>query len=260
MPYHRVIPVLLFDGGAIFRSQQFARHYRLGDPLMQLERYKAWDVDELIYLDMNRVEGGARLLDFLPAIARNCFAPLAVGGGVRSLDDIHARLDAGADRVVVNTAAVRDPPFITAAARLYGEQAIIVAIDARRRPDGRYDVVIDSGREATGRDASEWAVEAAARGAGEIFLNSVDRDGMGTGYDLALIASIASRVTIPVIACGGAGTYEHLARGILEGGATSVAAANLFCFKELSYLAAKDALASAGAPTRTSAILDRWNG
>ncbi len=167
--YHRVIPVLLFDDGSIYRSQQFARHYRIGDPLTQLERYKAWDVDEIVYLDMNKTAGGKSLIEFLPAIARNCFAPLAVGGGIRNLEDIHVRLEGGADRVVVNSAAVRDPGFVSAAARRYGEQAIIVSIDARRRPDGIHEVVIDSGRTPIGVEASAWAVEIASRGAGEIF-------------------------------------------------------------------------------------------
>ena len=178
MRYHRVIPVLLFDDGAIFRTEQFARRFRFGDPLQQLERYKAWDVDEIIYIDMHLAPGGARLIEFLPAIAHNCFAPLAVGGGIRTLEDIHARLDAGADRIIVNTAAVDHPQFITEAAHRYGAQALIVSIDAKTHSDGTYEVVTESGRRPTGRKVDEWAREAAARGAGEIFLNSIDRDGM----------------------------------------------------------------------------------
>lgn len=256
MPYHRVIPVLLFDDGAVYRSQQFSRYYRLGDPLQQLERYKAWDVDEIVYLDMRRHPGGTPLLEFLPPIARNCFAPLAVGGRIRTLEDIHRYLDAGADRVVVNTVAADDPSFIGRAARQFGEQAIIVSIDAKRRPDGEYEAVVDSGRRPTGKNPWAWAAEAAERGAGEILINSIDRDGMGNGYDVELIRGVASRVPVPVIACGGAGAYDHLAAGI-QAGASSVAAANIFAFKELSYFAAKDALISAGVSVRPSRVTDK---
>jgi cyclase len=252
MLYHRVIPVLLFDNGAIYRSQQFVRHYRLGDPLQQIERYKGWDVDEIVYLDMHRTAGGRRLLDILPDVGRNCFAPLAVGGGIRTLEDIHLHLEAGADRVVINTAAVETPTFVTEAGYRYGAQAIIVSIDAKRRHDGSYEVVVDGGRRATGRLAGDWAAEAASRGAGEIFINSVDRDGMGNGYDIELLRCITTRVSIPVIACGGVGTFQDLAAGIREGGAGSVAAANIFSFKELSYPFAKDALHRANVSVRAT--------
>ena len=255
MRYHRVIPVLLFDDGAIYRSQAFARHYRLGDPLQQLERYKAWDVDEIVYLDMRRTRGGRRLIEFLSDIARHCFAPLAVGGGIRSLEDIHKHFEAGADRVVINTAAVDDPSFVTAAAHRYGAQAIIISIDAAQRPDGQYEVVCDCGTRPTGKAVESWASEVASLGAGEIFLNSIDRDGKGTGYDTELIRRVTQRVHIPVIACGGVGSFAHLAAGITEGGAGSVAAANIFCFKELSYAHAKDTLAAAGLAVRPSEIV-----
>lgn len=257
MVYHRVIPVLLFDNGAIYRSQQFTRHYRLGDPLQQLDRYKAWDVDEIVYLDMHRTAGGRRLLDMLPEIGRNCFAPLSVGGGIGSIEDIHLHLEAGADRVIINTAAVQTPAFITEAAYRYGEQAIVVSIDARRRSDASYEVVVDGGRRPTGMLAGDWAAEAASRGAGEIFINSIDRDGMGTGYDIDLLRVVGARVPVPVIACGGVGTFEHLAAGIREAGIASVAAANIFGFKELSYPLAKDALRAEAISVRANAIADR---
>jgi imidazole glycerol-phosphate synthase subunit HisF len=254
MPYHRVIPVLLFDDGANYRSQQFARHYRLGDPFKLIERYKAWDVDEIIYLDMHCKSGGQRLLEFLPAIGRNCFAPLAVGGGIRSIEDIHLHLEAGADRVVINTAAFNRPDFITEAAYRYGAQAIIISIDAKRREDGTYEVIVDGGRRGTGRLADDWGAEAASRGAGEIFVNSIDRDGMGTGYDIELLQKISGRVSVPIIACGGIGAFDHLAAGIRDGFANSVAAANIFGFKELSYPMAKDALHGAGLSVRMPQI------
>jgi imidazoleglycerol phosphate synthase cyclase subunit len=203
---------------------------------------------------MRRTSGGRRLIEFLAAIARNCFAPLAVGGGIRSLEDIHQHLDAGADRVVINTAAVDHPSFITEAAHRYGAQAIIISVDAARRPDGQYEVVCDCGARPTGKRVEAWASEIAALGAGEILLNSIDRDGMGTGYDTELVRRVTERVAIPVIACGGVGSFEHLASGIREGGAGSVAAANIFCFKELSYARAKDALAAAGIAVRPSEI------
>jgi cyclase len=254
MPYARVIPVLLFDNGAIYRSQQFDRLYRLGDPLRQIERYKAWDVDEIIYLDMHRTDGSVGLIDVLPEISRHCFAPLSVGGGICTTDDIRRYLDAGADRIVVNTAAFETPGFVTEAAHRFGAQAIIVSIDARRRIDGTHEVVVDRGRRPTGVLVGDWAAEAASRGAGELFINSIDHDGMGTGYDIKLVRSVVGRVSIPVIACGGVGVFEHLPAGINDAGATSVAAANIFGFKELSYLQAKQAMRQAGNSVRTSVI------
>jgi cyclase len=251
MSYTRVIPVLLFDDGAIWRSQEFSRHYRLGDPIMQLERYKVWDVDEIVYVDMHRSPNGKRLLDFLPEIARNCFAPLATGGGIRTLEDIHNHLTLGADRVVINTVAFDNPDFIAQASHRYGAQAIVVSIDARKRGDG-YEVVVDSGRRPTGRAVEDWAAEASSRGAGEIFINSTERDGMAQGYDTTLIRKVASAVHVPVIACGGVGEMGHFAAGITDGGAQAVAASNIFAFQELSYLAAKDALTQAGLSIRPS--------
>jgi cyclase len=251
MFYTRVIPVLLFDNGAIWRSQEFKRHYRLGDPIMQLERYKVWDVDEIVYIDMHRTSGGRRLLDFLPEIARNCFAPLATGGGIRTLEDIHNHLTLGADRVVINTIAFDNPDFIAQASHRYGAQAIVVSIDARCHADG-YEVVVEGGRRPTGRKVEDWAAEASARGAGEIFVNSIDRDGMGQGYDTDLIRRVAGAVHTPVIACGGVGCMDHLPDGVVQGRAQAVAASNIFAFRELSYLSAKDALAEAGLSVRPS--------
>jgi cyclase len=256
MRYFRIIPVLLFDDGSIYRTQQFTRHYRLGDAVQQLERYKAWDVDEIVYLDMHRTPGGRPVLDFLPAIARNCFAPLAVGGAIRSLADIHRHLEAGADRVVINSAAIDNPTFISDAAHRYGAQAVIVSIDAARRADG-YEVMADCGTRPTGMDAESWASQVADRDAGEIFLNLVDRDGMGTGYDIELIRCVTACVHVPVIACGGVGTFEHFAPALTEGGASSVAAANIFCFKELSYAQAKDALLNGGVAVRPSELISK---
>jgi cyclase len=218
---------------------------------MQLERYKVWDVDEIVYVDMHRTPGGKRLLDFLPEIARNCFAPLATGGGIRSLEDIHNHLTLGADRVVINTAAFDDPDFIPQASHRYGAQAIVVSIDARRRGKD-YEVVVDGGRRPTGYRVDDWAAEVAARGAGEIFINSIDRDGMAGGYDIELIRRVAKAVHIPVIACGGVGQMEDFAAGIIEGHAQALAAANIFAFRELSYLDAKDALVRAGLSIRPS--------
>ena len=251
MSYTRVIPVLLFDDGAVWRSQEFLRHYRLGDPIMQLERYKVWDVDEIVYVDMHRTRGGKRLLDFLPEIARNCFAPLATGGGICTLEDIHNHLTLGADRVIINTAAFDDPG--------YGAQAIVVSIDARWRAEG-YEVMVEGGRRTTGRKVEDWAAEAAARGAGEIFINSIDRDGMGQGYDTDLIRLVSSAVDIPVIACGGIGRMDQLPGGVTHGRAQAVAASNIFAFSELSYLSAKDALVAAGLSIRPSTPVPRRPG
>jgi cyclase len=252
----RLIPCLLLMNGLLVRSEEFSLHQVIGNPINQVERFNAWAVDELIYIDITRegahdlrrddhkIKAKADLLDIIDEVSRTCFMPLTFGGGIRTVEDIRLRLAHGADKVTINTAAVERPDFIEEAAGVFGSQAIIVSIDARRR-----EVMTRWGGEATGLDVVEWAREAEARGAGEIFLNSVDRDGMAGGYDLPLIEAVSDATSIPVIACGGVGRFKHLVDGVAAG-ASAVSAANIFHFTEHSTQHAKRALADAGVPVR----------
>lgn len=271
MPYPRLIPCLLLKNGLLVRSQLFRVHQAIGNPMSTIKRFSDWNVDELILLDIStddyhdlrrddlqiRYEGSG-ILDLLRAVAKVCFMPLAFGGRIRTLEDIRLRLAAGADKCVVNSRAVEDPGFVTRAAKRFGAQCVVVSIDALRHPDGRHEVVSQSGRQATGMAPGDWAAEAERLGAGEIFLNSIDRDGAATGYDLELIRSVTERVTIPVIACGGVGRYADFPAAVTEGGAAAAAAANIFHFFENSYPFAKKACIDAGIPMRPGRLSGRW--
>jgi cyclase len=261
----RLIPCLLLMNGLLVRSEEFRTHQVIGNPIHQVDRFSAWAVDELIYIDITRagapdlrrddhkIKNSGDVLEIVEAISRSCFVPLTFGGGIRTLEDIRARIARGADKVTINTQAVADPGFITAAAGVFGSQAIVVSIDARARADGGWEVMTGWGAEATGLDVVEWALEAERRGAGEIFLNSVDRDGMAGGYDLPLIEAVSAVTTIPVIACGGVGRFKHLVDGV-RAGASAVSAANIFHFTEHSTQRAKKALADAGVPVRHAGL------
>jgi len=267
----RLIPVLLLKHGVIVRSQLFMVHQVIGNPMSTVERYSQWNADELVILDISRGDEGYDLrrddlhqhyaghtvIDVLRAVSKVCFMPLTFGGRIRSLEDIAERLNAGADKVTLNTAALQDPSFVERAARRFGSQCIVVSIDARRHDDGRYEVFGDGARAATGRTPADWAREAERLGAGEIFLNSVDRDGSALGYDLDLIGSVASSVSIPVVACGGVGRYEDFPKAIAAG-AAAAAAANIFHFFELSYAHAKKACLVAGVQMRPVALGSGW--
>jgi cyclase len=261
----RLIPCLLLMNGQLVRSERFSLHQVVGNPIHQVERLNAWAIDELIYIDITRegghgsirsdqkVKGVDALLDVLEAVSRTCFVPLTCGGGIRSVDDVRRRMGHGADKVTINTAAVERPEFISEAANVSGSQAIIVSIDALARACDGWEVVTRSGRERTGLDVVEWACEAERRGAGEIFLNSIDRDGMGNGYDLPLIEAVSEATKIPVIACGGVGRFKHLVDGV-HAGASAVSAANIFHFTEHSTQRAKKTLADAGVPVRMAGV------
>ena len=267
----RLIPVLLLKHGVIVRSQLFKVHQVIGNPMSTVLRMSNWNVDELILLDISKDDfhdlrrddlqqryQGTSALDVLREVAKVCFMPLAFGGRVRTLEDISCRLEAGADKVVINTAAIDDPAFVQEASRRFGAQCIVVSIDAARRLDGRYEVMAEDGQRATGLEPAGWAREAQRLGAGEIFLNSVDRDGSAKGYDLELVRCVADSVQIPVIACGGVGKYADFPPGIIEGGATAVAAANIYHFFESSYPLAKQACIDAGVPMRPVKLDSRW--
>lgn len=256
----RLIPVLLLLNGRLVRSERFDTHQIIGDPLHEVARFNDWTVDELIYLDITR-EGGLERgrtdsgnraygtsMDVLEAVASHCFMPLTWGGRVSSVEHVREIFARGADKVAINTAAIETPALMSEIANRFGVQALVVSIDAKAKDDG-WEVMTRGGRTATGRDPVAWAKEAEERGAGEILLQSLDRDGRGTGYDLALIEAVSSAVTIPVIACSGVGMYEHYAKG-LKAGADAVAAANIWHFKELADRGGKRALQRAGFDVR----------
>ena len=258
---NRLIPVLFLRNGYLVRSESFSIHQNLGNPVSQVERYNTWNVDELVYIDISErsdydshrtdlggMEGATvrTIEDVIKIVAQRCFMPLTFGGGIRTLEDARRRFALGADKITVNSQALREPDFITTLAREFGSQAVVVSIDARKADGGAHEVFTAWGREATGRRPADWAREAQDRGAGEILINSIDRDGKATGYDLELIRAVVEATAIPVIACGGAGSYEHFAAAVRDGGASAVAAGNIFNFKELAYPMAKRHLKKAG--------------
>jgi imidazole glycerol-phosphate synthase subunit HisF len=258
---HRLIPVLLLQSGLLVRSELFKIHQVIGTPIYEVQRFNEWNVDELIYLDITRgdsydlrrddhkAKGLADPLSILDAVSRTCFMPLTWGGRIKTVDQMREIFRRGADKITLNTAAFQSPELITDAANRFGSQAIVVSIDVLRHADGRRAVYVDGGRIDTGWDPVHWAREVEARGAGEILLQSIERDGTGVGYDLDLIQTVASATTIPVIACSGVGLYTHYAEGI-RAGASAVAAANIWHFKELSDRGGKRALAKAGISVR----------
>lgn len=235
----RIIPVLFMKQGRLIRSTNFRHHHPVGDPAVQAGRYNDWDVDELIAIDITP-GGDPAALDVLDRIARVSFMPLSFGGGVRTLEDIRARLRGGADKVIINSQALQAPSFITLAAREFGSQAVVVAIDARRGPSGRPDVFGDHGRVSAGLDPCAWVKRLEELGAGEIFLQAADRDGMVGGYDLPLVQAVTEATRLPVVAAGGAGKAEDIAAVLRH--ASAAAVGNWFLFKELSYHLCKDAV------------------
>jgi cyclase len=261
----RLIPCLLLKNGLLVRSEEFSLHQVVGNPIHQVERFNAWAIDELIYLDITRegshdvrrddhkIKSKADLADIIEEVSRTCFVPLTFGGNIRTIEDIRMRMTHGADKVTINTQAAATPEFITEAARTFGSQAIIVSIDVRSQGSDGWEVFTRWGKDATGLNAVEWAREAERRGAGEIFLNSIDRDGMAEGYDLPLIEAVSKAVTIPVIACGGVGRFPHLVEGV-HAGASAVSAANIFHFTEHSTQRAKKVLAEAGVDVRLAGV------
>ena len=247
----RVIPCLDVKDGRVVKGVQFVSLRDAGDPVEQASAYDAAGADELMFLDITAShEGRGAILDVVARTADVCFMPVGVGGGVRSVEDARRLLRAGADKVSVNTAAVEDPGLIPGCADAFGAQAVVAAIDARRRDGGGWEVFTYGGRKPTGLDAVEHAVLSVERGAGEILLTSMDRDGSKAGYDTALLRAVSSAVGVPVIASGGAGTKQHLVEAVTQGGADAVLAASIFHFGEIGIGEAKDAMAAAGLPVR----------
>ncbi len=248
----RIIPCLDVTGGRVVKGVNFVSLRDAGDPVEIAARYNEQGADELTFLDITATSDGRDLiLPIIEAVASQVFIPLTVGGGVRSVGDVRRLLNAGADKVSFNSAAVADPQVITAAADKYGSQCIVVAIDAKRRADGGgWDVYTHGGRKNTGLDAVAWARTMAERGAGEILLTSMDRDGTKVGFDLALTRAVSDAVDVPVIASGGVGALEHLSEGIRIGGADAVLAASIFHYGEFTIGQAKALLARDGVPVR----------
>ena len=247
----RVIPCLDVKDGRVVKGVQFVSLRDAGDPVEQASAYDAAGADELMFLDITAShEGRGAILDVVARTADVCFMPVGVGGGVRTADDARRLLRAGADKVSVNTAAVEDPDLIPRCADAFGAQAVVAAIDARRREGGGWEVFTYGGRRPTGLDVVEHAVRSVERGAGEILLTSMDRDGSKAGYDTELLRAVSSAVGVPVIASGGAGTKQHLVDAVRDGGADAVLAASIFHFGEIGIGEAKDAMAAAGLPVR----------
>jgi cyclase len=248
----RVIPCLDVTGGRVVKGTRFEDLRDAGDPVELAARYDAEGADELVFLDITASSDDRdTMVDVVYRTAEQVFIPFTVGGGIRSVEDARRMLRAGADKVSVNTAAVQRPELIAEIATEFGAQCVVCAIDAKRRPDGSgFEVFLHGGRTPTDIDAVAWASDAAARGAGEILLTSMDRDGTRDGYDLELTRTISDAVGVPLIASGGVGTLEHLADGITEGGADAVLAASIFHFREHTVAEAKDVMAARGITVR----------
>jgi imidazole glycerol-phosphate synthase subunit HisF len=246
----RIIPTLLYRNHTLVKGVAFDSWRTVGAVMQAVEVYNLREVDELVLLDITATsEGRPPAADMVQDLAGSCFIPLAVGGGVRQLGDLSRLLHAGADKVLINSAAAETPAFIDEASREFGAQCVVVSIDVRQVA-GRGRVVTHSGTRVTSRDPLEFAIEVAERGAGEILLTSIERDGTQQGYDLHLIRRVADGVRIPVIAAGGAGTYEHMVAAIRDGHASAVAAASMFHFTEQTPLEAKRYMSARGIPVR----------
>jgi cyclase len=247
----RIIPCLDVADGRVVKGVNFVDLIDAGDPVAAARAYDAAGADELCFLDIHAThENRGTMYDLVTRTAEHCFMPLTVGGGVRSAQDVRALLLAGADKVSFNSAAVANPDVVAAAADRFGAQCIVVAIDAKTVAPGRWEVFTHGGRRATGIDAVDFARTVAARGAGEILLTSMDRDGTRAGFNLALTRAISDAVTVPVIASGGAGTLDHLVEGVTIGGASAVLAASIFHFGDFTIAQAKAHMAAAGIPMR----------
>jgi len=247
----RIIPCLDVRDGRVVKGINFIELRDAGDPVEQASLYDRQGADEICFLDISAApEGRATIVDVVARTADCVFVPLTVGGGVRTVDDIRRLLEAGADKVSINTAAIRNPELVAEAARRFGSQAIVVAVDARREADGHYQVYSHGGRTPEGLEAIAWCRRMEELGAGEILLTSMDRDGTRQGYELALTRKVADAVTIPVIASGGVGELEHMVAGLTEGGADAVLAASIFHYGEHTIGEAKQYLRSRGVPVR----------
>lgn len=249
-PLRRVIACLDVDRGRVVKGTEFVDLRDAGDPVELAARYEEEGIDEVVFLDITAShEGRATAADLASRVADAVFVPFTIGGGIRTVDDARDVLRAGADKVAVNSAAVRNPELLTELATEFGSQCVVLAIDARREGN-RYEVYVKGGREPTGLDAVEWASEGVSRGAGEILLTSMDRDGTTDGYEIELTRRVSESVPVPVIASGGAGEPAHLRDAVVEGGADAVLCASIFHFGDFTVAEAKRAMAAGGVAVR----------
>ena len=248
----RIIPCLDLKDGRVVKGVNFVSLTDAGDPVETAKLYNAFGADEIVFLDITAsYRGDTPMWDVISRASEQVFLPLTVGGGIRKVEDFRKMLSCGADKIAVNSAAIKDPTLITDAAMKFGRQCVVLAVDAKRNADGRYDVYLNGGRVNTGKDAVDWIVEGVERGAGEVLLTSMDRDGTKAGYDLELTRAAAEAVNIPVIASGGAGNMRDFYDVFLEGKADAALAASLFHFGEIEMRALKQYLKDAGIRVRT---------
>ena len=253
----RIIPCLDVKDGRVVKGINFVNLRDAGDPVEQSKVYDRMGADELVFLDISATpEGHKTTLEVVSLVAEQVFLPLTVGGGIRNVEDIRRALLAGADKISINTAAVKNPELLTKGAKRFGNQCIVLAIDAKRKANGRWEVYTHGGRTPTGKDAVEWARQGVQRGAGELLVTSMDRDGTGNGYDLDLVQAITAAVTVPVIASGGAGTVRHFLEVFEQAGADAALAATLFHDRILTIPDLKQFLFENQIPVR---ILDKEN-
>ena len=267
MKKKRLIPVLLLKNGFLVQSKSFTRHQNLGNPVIAVKRLSEWAADELIYLDISRDDtydlkrddlgtpNRATIMDIIADVAQVAHMPITVGGKIRTLEDIRIRLSRGADKVCINTQALNDPEFITLASQEFGAQCIVISMDVKKIED-RYVVMAGGGKIPTAWDPVQWAERVEALGCGEIFLNSVDRDGSRTGYDIDLIGAVADAVKIPVIAIGGVGEWEHFAEALDKTNVDAIAAANIWHYSDQSVYLAKKYLYQRGYNVRAPDIAE----
>ena len=254
----RVIPCLDVHNGSVTRGQQFGRAEagglrNVGDPVELAVRYNDQGADEMVFFDITATaHGRASMVDVIRRAAERCFMPLTVGGGIRTVEDMHTMLHAGADKISINSSALATPELITHGAERFGSQCIVVSIDAKRVAPGRWEVFSHGGRKSTNLEALAWAKEACERGAGEIVLNSIDADGTKAGYDLEITRQVSDAVGVPVVASGGAGKLEHMSEVLLDGHADAVLAASIFHFGEFSVAEVKRYLGDQGIAVRPS--------
>jgi len=247
----RVVPTLLHKGFGLVKGVQFDSRRAVGSPMQAIKVYNLRNVDELVFLDVSAtLEDRGPDLDLIDELADDCFMPFAVGGGVASVDDVRDLLSVGADKVVIGTAAIEQPEIVREASERFGAQCVVVSIDTRRRDGGDAEVCVRSGTQPTGRDPVDVAREMEAHGAGELLVQSIDRDGVMDGYDVGTVRRVADAVQVPVVASGGAGTFEHMVDVLREGGASAVAAAAMFHFTQQTPMEAKQYLGAHGFPVR----------
>lgn len=257
----RVIPCLDVHDGHVTRGQQFGRAEagelkNVGNPVELAQRYNDQGADEMVFFDITAsAHGRATMVETIEIVAETCFMPLTIGGGIRTLEDMGIMLRAGADKISINSAALKDPDLITKGAEKYGSQCIVVSLDAKRIGPGKWGIFSHGGRRDTGRDAIEWAMEAVRRGAGEIVLNSIDADGTKAGFDIEITRAVSENVGVPVVASGGAGKLEHMSEVLIDGKADAVLAASIFHFGEFTVADVKHFLADQGIQVRQLADL-----